>query len=496
MTTLPQPVFAIAVFFGFEVAAFFLHRASVSQRIFHVAAISTALFVGLNNSPWSLARPILFGTVQTVAIFSSMLALYSLIDAFFLRRPWDPQKVPLPALVRGLVLVAFLIAAFFLTLTTVLKTSLPTVLVSSTVLSAVLGLALQDVLKNVFAGVSLQLEGSLHVGDWLRLEGQDARIVEMTWRSTTLQTNEGHRLIEPNSKLSERKLTNLGTGRRPVGFGFQVGLAYEVPPAQAKEVLLRAARGAALAATDPAPQAFVNHYGDSAIVYELRTFTHHPESISLFRDQVLSRVWYELQRNGLKIPFPIRDVNLFDQERAAPDKAKEEVEHLAGLLSQLEIFRLLDKEVLRRIAAGARRHYYDHLEVLVNEGEPGDSFFIIERGKVVISKFDPDDGDILRLAVLESGGFFGEMSLLTGEPRSATVKAEGGCEVVVLTRSELQPVLAADPEIAAKLSKALAERAAATAAALAEPRGQGKGMKSDDEISILSRIRDFFRLSI
>ena len=495
MSTLPQPVFAVIVFFGIEIGAFFLRRANVSRRFLHIAAVSVALFVWLKDSPWEKARPFLFDTLEVVAIFSSMLALYSLLDAFLLRRPWDVRKGPLPALVRGLVLAFFVIGALFLA-AWIYEISLPTVLVSSTVLSAVLGLALQDVLKNVFAGVALQLEGLLQVGDWLRLEGQDARIIEMTWRSTTLQTNEGHRLIEPNSKISERKLTNFGAGRRAIAFGFHVSLAYETPPAQAKEILLKAARGAALAATDPGPQAFVHSYADSAIQYELRVFTFHPESISIFRDQVLSRVWYEVQRNGLKIPFPVRDVHIYDHDRTRPERELEQLERNTQLLSRLELFRMLDQEVLRRIAAGARKHYYDNLEVLFREGEPGDSLFVIDRGKVAVSKYDPDDGDILRLAVLEQGSFFGEMSLLTGEPRSATVQAEGGCEVVVLTRQELQPVLAADPQIAEKLSKALAERAAATAAALAEPRSHGKGNKSDDEISILSRIRDFFRLSI
>lgn len=496
MTTLPQPVFAIAVFVAIEMGAFFLRRANVSRLFLHIAAGTVALFVGLNGSAWSLERPILFGILEVIALFSSVLALYSLVDAFLLRRPWDIQKGPLPALVRGLVLATFVISAVFFTVTVLFRTSLPTVLVSSTVLSAVLGLALQDVLKNVFAGVALQLEGLLHVGDWVHLDGEDACVVEMTWRSTTLQTNERRRLIEPNSKLSERKLINYGSGDRPVAFPFHIGLPYDVPPARIKEILLEAARGATLTATEPEPQVFLDHYADSAIVYELRVFTYSPNAISLFRDQVFSRVWYELQRNGIQIPYPARNVHFFDTERERPKREADQLERTTELFSRLELFRLLDREVLKQIAYGAHKRYYDHLEVLFREGEPGDSLFILDRGKVSVSKYDPDDGDILRLAVLEPGSFFGEMSLLTGEPRSATVQAEGGCEVLVLTRSELQPVLSADPQIAEKLSKVLAERSAATAAALAEPRGHDKGRKSDDETSILSRIRDFFRLSI
>lgn len=494
MPTLSQPVLALIVFFGIEIGAFFLRRANVSRRFLHLSAVTCALFVALQGSPWDIGA--LLPTIEALAIFSSVLAFYSLLDAFVLHRPWDLQKGPLPALVRALVLVTLLLSALIATLYFVFAIQPTALVVSSTVLSAVLGLALQDVLKNVFAGVALQMEGLLHVGDWLRIDGQDARIIEMTWRSTSLQTNEGHRLIEPNSKISERKLTNFGSGRRAVAFGHQIGLPYDVPPAQAKEILLKAARGASLAAGDPGPQVFVHSYGESAVVYELRVFTFHPESITLFRDQVLSRVWYEVQRNGFLFPFPTRTLHLNDQARSRPEKLEQQLERNTDLLARLELFRMLDREVLRQIAAGARKHFYDHLEVLFSEGEPGDSLFVIERGKVAVSKYDPDDGDVLRLAVLEAGSFFGEMSLLTGEPRSATVQAEGGCDVVVLTRENLQPVLAADPQIAEKLSKVLAERAAATAAALAEPRAHERSRHSHDEISILSRIRDFFRLSI
>lgn len=496
MTHLSQPVLAVVVFLGIEIGAFFLRRADVSRRFLHAAAVSVALFVGTRELPFVAERPWLLTALEVAALFSSVFAFYAVLDAFLLRRPWDVQRGPLPALVRGLVLVFLLITTLLVAMNWFFGILPSTLVVSSTVLSAVLGLALQDVLKNVFAGVALQMEGVLQVGDWLRLDGQDARIIEMTWRSTTLQTNEGHRLIEPNSKISERKLTNFGTGRRAVAFSYQIGLPYDAPPAQCKEILLRAAGGAALSADDPAPQAFVHSYGDSSIVYELRTFTNHPESISAFRDQVLTRVWYELHRGGLELPYPVRQVHVFDHERSRPEREQQELDRNTELLSHLELFAMLEGEVLRRIAAGARKRYYDHLEVLFSEGEPGDSLFVIDRGRVTVSKYDPDDGDILRLAVLEAGSFFGEMSLLTGEPRSATVQAEGGCDVVVLTRRELQPVLAADPQIAEKLSKVLAERSAATAAALAEPRAHERAGKSDDETSILSRIRDFFRLSI
>jgi small-conductance mechanosensitive channel/CRP-like cAMP-binding protein len=495
MPQLSHAALALLVFLTFEVLAFLLRRTQISRLLLHATALGMAAFVGISGSTLAVERPGLWQGIEVAALVLAVLFLNALIDVLLLRRPWNPQLGPLPALVRGLFLVLILIATTFFAASQILGLSLPAVLVSSTVLSAVLGLALQDVLKNVFAGMALQLEGSLKVGDWLQLDGQFARIAEMSWRSTTLLTNEGHRLIEPNAKISERKLTNVGTGRRPMAFPFTVSLPFTMPPARAKEALLAAARSAPMAAADPAPQAMVQRFAEYAIVYELRVWTRHVEAISIFRDQVQSRIWYEIHRAGLAIPFPVRDVVISDSVQKRALEGERELDRLAVLFGRLDLFRMLDRDALRRFAAEASSCFYDHEEVLVREGDPGDSLFVIDHGKVRVSKID-SDGERVVLASLGAGAFFGEMSLLTGEPRSATVQADGGCEVLVLTREDLQPVLAADPTIAEKLSRALAERAAATVAALEEHRHEDPRSKVEDESSFLSKIRDLFRLSL
>lgn len=496
MIHIPQPLLAIAVFLVFEAAIFLLRRTAISGFRLHLTAVVVAAYVLLFGGDFASRRPMLWQGLQVATLFLLVLFCHSLVDTFLLRRPWDNRRGPLPALVRGLVLVLVLVCTTFFAASNLLGLSLPAVLVSSTVLSAVLGLALQDVLKNVFAGVALQLEGVLKVGEWLNLDGQFARISEMSWRSITLITSEGHRLIEPNAKISERKLTNVGSGRRPMAFGFMVNLPLETPPARAKEALLAAARSASMASADPAPSAFVHRFAESAVVYELRVWTHQVQAIVAFRDEVHSRIWYEIKRAGLAMPYPIRDVLMSDSAQKRSADHERGLDRLALLFGRLDLFRMLDHDALRRFAAEADTAFYDHGEVLVREGEDGESLFVIDRGKVRVTTIG-EDGEIIELATLKAGAFFGEMSLLTGEPRSATVTADGGCEVLVLTREDLKPVFAADPSIAEKLSKALAERAAARATALAEHRDHGLQTAGvDDESSFLSKIRDLFRLSL
>lgn len=484
-----------------EVILFGLHHLSrhAGGRLRHLAVLLVAVRVGLGRSDWASTetRVEILGWLTTACLLACALVAYSIFDAFFLRRVDGSGEARVPALLRelgrGLVLFATLLAA----LSAINGVPLSAVVVSSTVLSAVLGLALQDVLKNLFAGISMQLESVPRVGDWLNLDGVVAKVVEMSWRTTRLRTNEGHFLIEPNSRLAELRLTNYGSGAAPVAFAFHVGLAYDTPPATAKAALLAAAASSPGALRDPVPVAMARTYGDSSITYELRVWTREVDALSWFRDGVLSRIWYEVRRAGLDIPFPIRTVHHHDVAGGKAEGERRERARIADLLGRLDLFRGVAPEILAELAAASRKLFFDDGERLVREGEAGDSLFVVDRGRVLVSKAAEDGGTTnVRLAVLESGSFFGEMSLLTGEPRSATITADGGCEVLLLTKADVEPLLAGDPALAETLSRALADRNAATQAAFAARRERRSvtSMIETDHGSILKKVREFFRL--
>ena len=163
------------------------------------------------------------------------------------------------------------------------------------------------------------------------------------------------------------------------------------------------------------------------------------------------------------------------------------------MLAKVPLFSDLEPEIIGRLAQAAHVHHYDHREMLVHEGESGHSLFVLDRGRVSVTKASAGPGSsAVEIAQLGPGDFFGEMSLLTGAPRSATVSAEGGCEVLVVDQDALAPILQADPELVAKLGQALTDRAAQASAKLEDRRAQGRAAES--QASLLRRIRDFFKL--
>jgi small-conductance mechanosensitive channel/CRP-like cAMP-binding protein len=500
MHSLPAVAYAVGVVVTLEVGYFFLRRTAPRLRLrwlYHTWALVVGGTAYLVRSGVGETRLGLWNWCVGAALVLTALVVFAMLEALVLVRPWDASRGPMmPELARDALRLLVLVGVGLVAARAVFDQPLQPLLVSSTALLAVVGFALQDVLKNIFAGMALQIEKPFQVGDWLLLDGQPAQVLDMSWRTTQLRTNDGVEIFEPNSSMSAQRLVRLGSGRPPVAFNFEVGLPYRTPPARARRALLEAARGSQGTVESPPPEVFLASFADSAILYRLRVWTSQVGQVSRFRDSVQGRIWYQLQRAGIEVPFPMRTVLLHDQESRAARVESEERRQVAALLGRLPLFHELHGEALERLAAAARRQHYERGERLVREGETGDSLFVIEAGGVRVAKSDASlDGTVIELARLGAGDFFGEMSLLTGEPRSATVTAEEGCEVLMLSRQAVQPVLAADPSIAETLSRALAARAAETEAKLEDRRATTRAAPAASiESSILRRIRSFFKL--
>lgn len=457
--------------------------------LWHTWAILLALLVCGRG----LLHPGLALGARIAASGLSGLVVFSLLDAFVLARPSSIRPGPrLPRLARDVVRFAFVASFALLATAGSGEDPLRAVLVSSTVVSAVVGLALQDVLKNVFAGLALDLEKPFQRGDWLLLDGViPVEVVDMTWRSTWLRTREGVDIFEPNANMNTSRLTNYGAGTRPVALMLDVGLPFDLPPAEARAAILEAAAQAPLVVQNPPPEAFLERFSDSTMVYNLRVWTRGVGQLSRFRDEVYSRVWYELNRRSITIPFPVRTVQLHEFASEQAEHAAKRHAEIAARLATVPLFAGLEDKSRLDLARLVRRELWETGDALVREGEPGASLYLVVHGKLVAEHSHGEDDVVL--GELGPGDFFGESSLLTGEPRSATVRAIAPSEVLELDHQALAPLLQSNPTIADQLSRSLAERRDRTQASLASE-APGITPLDDDADSLLTRVRAFFRL--
>ena|SRR5439155_25550115 len=132
--------------------------------------------------------------------------------------------------------------------------------------------------------------------------------------------------------------------------------------------------------------------------------------------------------------------------------SKAEIEGREQALRQARLFAELPKRHLRSIARASAVGGYRKGDVVVEEGAPGSSFFVILDGKARVVRAGRT------IAHLEPGNFFGEISLLDGGPRTATVLAETDLRCLDLAREDFREMLEGEPAVAMRVVKELARR--------------------------------------
>jgi len=213
--------------------------------------------------------------------------------------------------------------------------------------------------------------------------------------------------------------------------------------------------------------------------------------INEINDAVRTNVWYELKRQGITIPFPIRTLRV---ERRAARPVQEDQTEALSILREEALFSCLSDEQLNQLVTQARLNYFGRGEPVIQEGAAGDSMFVLLRGaaNVSVSK----NGSTIQVASLGAGDCFGEMSLLTGEPRSATVRADGDCYVMEIGKPVMAEVLRGAPDCLVQLSELLAQRKMETEGILKEARRTHEQVLKERQYSanFLNRLRTFFQL--
>ena len=377
----------------------------------------------------------------------SALCLAQLAD-FWLLSPLLVRFM-VPGLVRTVVKGLVLFVVCFTFLRSWYGFDIMPLLTTSAVLSFVLGLALQDTLGNFFAGLTINLEKSYKVGDWLKVGDATGKVVEINWRTTKLLTNDNQLRIVTNNTMSKDSIENLSSPGPVAGYWLSVDVGYGHAPNQVRAVILDClARIPGLPAVK-APEVYVGDFAESGITYSIRLWLDDWSKRNQFASEVRIQLWYALQRNRMDIPYPTRDVFVHQVKEGGsdlPSALKLE------LISRCPLFANQPTEALEALCSAMVLHHHPTGALLFKQGEAGDSLLLVESGRVVVSR------DGVTLAELGPGSAIGEMSLLTGEPRSATVQARVDCSFLHLSKASFQAILARHPGMLEPISEIIAQR--------------------------------------
>lgn len=391
-----------------------------------------------------------------------------------------------PSIIQdALVLGGFLAVAFFVAGERLLALGVAS--------SLVVGFALRDTLGNLFAGLALQTEKPFHVGDWVSVAKREGRVegkvLEVTWRATKIRTKSGNFIIVPNAVISQDSITNYSKPSPVIRLEREIAMPYTVPPNQFKEVVVGAAKDVPEILNSPKPDVLTNEYGDYAIHYRCRFWIDDFGRSEPITDKFTTLLYYRLKRADLPLPFPVRDIRITERKEEKEEKL---VDPRLGFVERVDLFSELQPEVKERIAQSMERVTLAAGEPVIQQGDPGDSMYFIYIGRVRVVL--QQESAVQEVTQLESGQFFGEMALLTGEPRSASVFAEGDVEAFILRKEAFREVLLEHPEVAEQISEVIARRKQALEETSAEMASQKTSTLTVQQ-TFLTRIQRFFGLS-
>ncbi|HEX5473421.1 MAG TPA: mechanosensitive ion channel family protein [Vicinamibacterales bacterium] len=355
---------------------------------------------------------------------------------------------------------------------------------ASAVSAVVLGFALQDTLGNAFAGLAIQSEKPFHVGHWIRVGDFEGRVSEVTWRATKLRTKAGNFVVVPNNIVAKEAIINYSAPVMPSRLDVEVGGTYLVPPNQAKAAVMDAMRSCAIVLSTPEPEVHIKAFEGSAIAYLARFYIADYEQEERAVDEVRTAIYYAMQRHGVEIPWPVQVE--YSREWHEPDP-EERVQEQERLLAGVDLFAALSPELRREIAAATSIALYASGERIVRQGDPGESMFVICSGTVSVV-LEPANHEV---AQIHDGGYFGEMSLLTGDPRSATVVARGDVRLVEVSAGLFRRLGAEHPEAIERIGVAAVTRRAE----LDRARTAAAGAVAIETSTLLTRMKRFLRLT-
>lgn len=388
-------------------------------------------------------------------------------------------------LLRTILSIIIYIVAFFIIFQSQYpQVQLAPLFTGSTIVGIVVGLALQDTLGNLFAGIALQADQPFQVGDVVNVSNRGIGVVEsVSWRGVKIRTFQSKVLVISNSVLGKEFIEVAPKGNlnaRIVNFS----TTYATSPARTAQLVREAVRNAENVSNKVRPIVRIRNLGDSGVEWEVKYWIENYEKFNDTDALVRQRIWYVFERENLDFAFPTRTLHM--EPRPEPLSEQEIFDAHAESLALVPVFAPLSEEEVEKLAHASVKRIFAPGEAIVRMGQEGRSMFVIARGNVKVQI--PENNVQKVVNRLSANDFFGEMSLLTGEPRSANVVAEDEVEVLEIRKSALKPIFEANPELMSSVTEIIEERRILLNAKTVDADGDETGRKA----GVLNSIRRFF----
>ncbi len=437
--------------------------------------------------------------VKTFDIFWWLITAHY-ISIWMERFVWLPveekTQQPIPNIIRGLISLIIYLLAIMAIIAFVFGQALTGILATGGMISLIIGLALQMNLANIFSGIAINVERPFRIDDWVKIGSfKEGKVSDINWRTTKVSTRDGTILSIPNNQVSESYIENFSQPDRGYWKYFTIHVDPGHHPERVKKILLNAALATADISKRISPatrflgltagmtgqsESWAANYLISVYVEDYGMKFAHNEMIWL-------NVWTHLKHAGIKHVMTRHDL----QMSLVRKKAKTKDSGPLDLLRASYLFKPFNEETKRHLSKLVKKHRLANGELVFRQGDMGDSMFIIAEGAVGLRVLAPSGDKEIEVGRMGTGEVFGEMALLTGEERTATVVAISDTRLFEITKEHIYPLIKAQPEISKLLSDVVSQRKMDTEA----KKEQAESKKIDKETlakQILDKMQKFF----
>jgi len=413
------------------------------------------------------------------------------------------QKNKAPKLFKDIMVIVVYLIFITVIIGYVFKKPLTGFWATSSVAALVLGFALRNIILDLFSGIAVNMEQPYVVGNWIKIdqrfsnESLIGKVLDTNWRSTYLRTEENSLIIIPNSLITTQAvITNYSRDNVPTRFEVYFTLDFSVPVSRARRVLMAGALEANTGegfAADYEPQVLLDKTNELGIVYKVRYWITpwQPISPSRSRNVIQTKILEHLDSAGLTLAYPKEDI----YQASMPVRqleAENETDRIK-LLKKVDLFSILTDEEIENLSKRLLRKDIRKGTDVVRINESGDSMFILLEGLLDVT-INNGSGLPLKVARITPGQYFGEMSMLTGELRSATVSAAVDSVIFEITREHFNEIISLRNNIVEKISDSIATRKNSNEKLLTEVAEDVSRLQDDYKQKLIRSIKAVFKL--
>ena len=412
--------------------------------------------------------------VQAAVVFLAVLFLIRVVDAWVLLRYERRRRpFPMPGVLHGFLLIVIYLLVLFTVLKGILGVNITPLLATSAIFTAIIGLAFQGVLSNVLAGISLNLTKSFSRGDWVRIGSHEGVVLDTNWRETLVLDRATNVVIIPNSSAASEMIINFSRPDKKTALTILLKVSFSAPPSVVFDLLREAAGEVPDVLAAPAPQAYILSYDDLGISYIVKYWVTDFARKDPITGDVARHIWYKFKRQGIEVPVALAEgvkdvvqaVRMEDRTREAESEKQKTYDDLlnSSLLRYGEGEKagelVVPAEEVRALAGLIERKAFTRGEVLFRQGGTGDTCYIVAKGMIKGEVVYEEKGKRYTSDFkIGPGGIFGEMSLFTGLPRTATGFVEEDSELLEIEAEDFAHLLGRNPKVAEVMAEVVSAR--------------------------------------